>query len=372
MSRENMSSKKFGFSVLELLLVLAITGLLIVCMTPALTKKPSPPDITQKITCIKGQRYVIQNLFTPYDIAGTRKPAEAMTGNIQLPPGVGSFTITLSGGGAGGGGVDITEDDNCVTRSPKDCNNLGGAGGGGAAFVYDMAIEVKVASGQRVNVEYSIGGGGAGAEMSPLPSISVTDSQYNGALVLNNKKVDLKSAALDGGDSYVKISNYDSTKKIKINGVEYNPGTSFKIEVEGGKATSSSSSGVSAHTAGDAELALKKFDASGENFFSNEVKTAKGNTKSCDGGERTNITGTTEYTTQGQNGEATREILAGLGGGSVFGVGSFGSGGVGGMDAMERRFNIKRANPNWRRNGEDGMGGILILEHDSVCTNRTK
>ena len=367
-----MFSKRYGFSILELLLVLAITGLLIICMTPALTRKQTPPDVTQKITCIKGARYVVQNLFVPDE----KRNTPVREGRITLPPGLTSFVLTMSAGGAGGCAAYI-DNGNDGRR------NLGGCGGGGGEFVYKLNVSFTPAdSAEPVVVTYHIGGGGAGGVSD---SSDVLYGDYN------DETIHVAYDPLAGGASSLSISNIliDKDHSCPDN---FTPGSSTcTLSLAGGKAPIPNNdadpvaSDKGSPIYGFREGVVDKSKNYGE-FFQDPVseeavKIFYNRRYGTPGGTSSDLTrgidiekrsGSVYFGDKvaGQQGEAAIELLPGLGGGSVFGAGSFGSGGAGGLNALEKRFNIKRGETNFRRSGEDGGGGIMILEFDSVCTNR--
>jgi len=353
--RKNILAKKIGFSILELLLVLAITGVLIVCMTPALTRKPTPPDVTQKVTCILGKRYVIQNLFVSDRIGTTsgRQPTPARTGTITLPPGLESFILTMSAGGEGGGATCLDEFDNHM--------NLGGNGGGGGEFVYRLNVEFKLSNRNvPATVEYTIGVGGAGA----VPASAGTGYDAIGPQTKNCSN----SPRERGGDSKLRLCGVDSTRCPAR--FTSDSGCCLLTLYGGGLNKGFGGGYRSDKTLYNLDSAQELLNfKDGKKFFkssSEEVNTYGNYSGQAFGGWAYS----SSYSYAGEGGERSVEILPGLGGSSVFGVGSLGSGGSGGLNAPEKRFNIKRGVTNYTRYGEDGAGGIMILDYDSVCTNR--
>ena len=326
-----MKLKRKGFSLLEMLLVLGITGLLLICLAPVLTKKKKIISFVDKIECVPGARIVIANANA---IKENEETAPDRKGKIELPPGVNEFYLTLSGGGGGGQAAEINR-----------LSVTAGAGGGGADFVYRKKVSYELKDGDHAVLHYVIGSGGAGAVDYLF--------EFGSAVADTKSGENSPKSSYAGNRSYIYVTEGETSNRLLLT-IEEETGDTSKdgnairlikntvVEVGGGLAASAATmSGGTENIQGiltDEEVTIDyKVSAGG---------AGNGN---------------------GQNGESSAGFLPGLGGGSVFGVGSFGSGGIGGMDAMEKRFNIKRGMTGYRRCGEDGIGGIMIVEYDSVC-----
>ncbi len=340
-----MHIQRNGFSLVEMILMMAIIGMILSVSAPIMIKKYKVASIHEKIRCIDGARHVVLN-----------NTNSTKTGTLRLPPNIKTIYVTMTGGG-GGGSSRLYQ-----ANKEENAANDAGAGGGGAAFLYKQRIDIDLASATNLNnsavIRYSIGGGGSGGCSHVGDDVSSIDTTGESTAPYSNGS--------SGGNSTIEF--YDDSITNKLSAKIYNRAntsvatTSKTLTISGG-----GGGGVSQHISGRKEEGNyyrsklfydpnAKEDYQWVNIPNNALYGGSGGT------------GSTQYTYSGENGETSSLIVPGIGGASAFGRGSYGSGGSGGIDAKEKNMNLRTGVTSGRRRcGENGAGGILIIEYDSYC-----
>ena len=140
-----MLKKQKAFTIIEIIMVIVISAVVMVMIAPALTKQKKYKGMTEKVVCIPGERIVIANSLK----------SGALEGELKLPPGINTFYLTLTGGGAGGSAAcywlprnqNSGESENDYNKelaenAVKICNDAGG-GGNGANFLYRQKVDLS-------------------------------------------------------------------------------------------------------------------------------------------------------------------------------------------------------------------------------------
>ncbi len=346
-----MDFKKRGFSLAESILILIIIGVVAILMVPTMIKQKRIVALQDKIRCVQGERHVVTNSTT----AGINGGG-AETGSIALPPGIDEFTLTLAGGGGGGRAAYYQEADSNwgLQNGP---GNVAGCAGNGANYIYNAYVKILTATApantKYYSVCYSIGAGGRGGQDS---FFGRSDNVYMGAA---------GHAEVANKGSGAGASGQDSTLTIRAGDCSTGTPVSFTITNTDGVGTTTikqvtATKGYAQTSAGMLYEGTDYRSRFAFHLLNIDVTYVTAPQPSAQP--------KSSYTFQGERGEGGFAGYPGLGGGSVLGYGSFGSGGAGGLEAQERHTNIKRgALRGFRRSGEDGLGGIMILEFDSKC-----
>lgn len=371
-----MLKKQKAFTIIEIIMVIVISAIVMVMIAPALTKQKKYRGMTEKVVCIPGERIVIANSLG----SGT------LHGEFKLPPGINTFYLTLTGGGAGGSAAcywlprnkNSNENKNeynkyLAKNAHKVCNDAG-AGGNGANFLYRENVDLSedVESYDQLTIEYFIGNGGlAGTSLISADNNQYKSAYQTGARNTSNPWDTSEYKANNGAASTIKIYRNDesgSLRTYRVNGG--NAATKMSVNGVADKDKLARDELYCMRNDNNCigsippEFFYKSIMGPDSNGIYNRalpinVNYADDNSDGDDG-------------KKGQRGEPSSIFYPGLGGGSAFGIGSYGSGGHGGLDSRAKSYDYVTGSAQNRRNGEHGMGGIMIIEYESKCQTSKK